>query len=399
MQEGLLPNFSEARRAGMLPAAADDVSVACRRWRGRRSAPARIRRATTSSTSSIAIGAPTCRCCRRRTSARSSGSCGSAATASRCTSRSCACLRKSKPFWTILGEHRIWSTVLRVPITFPPDRFYGAELSAMCVPDLLGTQGTFLLFTTRPAGERFKEGGLRVPVDRRRRSHRDDGRAAGEHASSTARRRSQVPLRIALDRARRRARVRSGRRRSVDAEPGALSDWVTLTFPAAPGVKVVGDHAPAGHRDGRALLALHVARSTSIPKSRRCRSRIRRTTRPTSPSASAPYSTLGLAEDTWALNEGVTDDGTFLQQTYDIDREREAMFFAALDRLRRGSLVCVFDATDRIQHMFWRYIEPDHPAARGREDAPHRDAIRELYRAQRRAGRPRAWRSSATATC
>ena len=49
--------------------------------------------------------------------------------------------------------------MLRVPITFPPDRFYGAELSAMSVPDLLGTQGTFLLYTTRPAGERFKEGG------------------------------------------------------------------------------------------------------------------------------------------------------------------------------------------------------------------------------------------------
>ena len=47
-------------------------------------------------------------------------------------------------FWTILGEHRIWSTILRVPITFPPDRFYGAQLSAMCVPDLLGTPGTFL---------------------------------------------------------------------------------------------------------------------------------------------------------------------------------------------------------------------------------------------------------------
>ena len=68
-----------------------------------------------------------------------------------------------------------------------------------------------------------------------------------------------------------------------------------------------------------------------------------------------PYSTLGLAEDTWALNEGVTSERTFLQQTYDIDRERRTMFFSALDRLRRGSLVCVFDATDRIQHMFWRY--------------------------------------------
>ena len=29
-------------------------------------------------------------------------------------------LRKSKPFWAVLGEHRIWSTILRVPITFPP---------------------------------------------------------------------------------------------------------------------------------------------------------------------------------------------------------------------------------------------------------------------------------------
>ncbi len=76
-------------------------------------------------------------------------------------------LRRSTPFWTLLGERRIWSTILRVPITFPPDRFYGAELSAMCVPDVLGTQGTFLLFTTRPASGRFKEGGIRVPIELR----------------------------------------------------------------------------------------------------------------------------------------------------------------------------------------------------------------------------------------
>jgi predicted AlkP superfamily phosphohydrolase/phosphomutase len=92
------------------------------------------------------------------------------------------------------------------------------------------------------------------------------------------------------------------------------------------------------------------------------------------------FSTLGLAEDTWALNEGVIDDGTFLQQAYDIDGERQSMFFTALDRLRRGTLVCVFDATDRIQHMFWRYLEAGHPAGAGRETAVHRDAIRDLYK-------------------
>ena len=56
-------------------------------------------------------------------------------------------LRKSKPFWTVLGETGIFSAVLRVPITFPPDRFRGVQLSAMCVPDLRGTHGIFSFFT------------------------------------------------------------------------------------------------------------------------------------------------------------------------------------------------------------------------------------------------------------
>src|SRR5207245_4440031 len=71
-------------------------------------------------------------------------------------------------------------------------------------------------------------------------------------------------------------------------------------------------------------------------------------------------------------------EATFLQQTYDIDDERRAMFFTALDRLKRGSLVCVFDATDRVQHMFWRYIDNRHPAAR--DHTEHRHAIRDLYK-------------------
>jgi predicted AlkP superfamily phosphohydrolase/phosphomutase len=292
-------------------------------------------------------------------------------------------LRKSKPFWTILGEHRVWSTVLRVPITFPPDRFYGAELSAMCVPDLLGTQGTFLLFTTRPSGERFKEGGQRVPVTLH--GDRIDTVVQGpENVFLAGSPPLEIPLRITIDRSTRTARADLGGT-TVDLTAGRLSDWVTLTFPAAPGIKVAGltrllvTEMPGGAGSDE-RFSLYMSPINIDPE---------KPAMPVShPSYYAtylakrigPYSTLGLAEDTWALNEGVTDDGTFLQQTYDIDREREAMFFAGMDRLRKGTLVCVFDATDRIQHMFWRYLEKDHPAGRGRDTAEHRDAIRELYK-------------------
>jgi predicted AlkP superfamily phosphohydrolase/phosphomutase len=295
-------------------------------------------------------------------------------------------LRKSKPFWTILGEHRVWSTILRVPITFPPDRFYGAELSAMCVPDLLGSQGTFLLFTTRPAADRFKEGGLRVPVIVR--NDRVDTVIKGpENMFLAGSPPLELPLRISIDRSNRTVRAEINGT-PVDLAPGRLSEWVTLTFHAAPGIKVSGlsrllvTEMPgvAQAATGDQHFSLYMSPISIDPE---------KPAMPVShPSFYAtylakrigPYSTLGLAEDTWALNEGVTDDGTFLEQTYDIDREREAMFFAGLDRLRKGSLVCVFDATDRIQHMFWRYLEKDHPAARGRERAEHRDAIRELYK-------------------
>jgi predicted AlkP superfamily phosphohydrolase/phosphomutase len=288
-------------------------------------------------------------------------------------------LRRSQPFWSILGAHGVWSTILRVPITFPPDKFKGAQLSAMCVPDLLGTQGTFLLYTTRPAEKRFKEGGIRIELPRN--GSRMVTRIEGpENAFREGHPPLETPMVIELDRAAGRARVTVGAQ-TVTLEPRTLSDWIPLSFRAAPGIRVsgicrmmvaeLGDH-----------FSLYVTPINIDPD------------RPAMPISHPPYyatylakkighfCTLGLAEDTWALNEGVTDDATFLRQSYDIDRERREMFFAALDRLREGTLVTVFDATDRIQHMFWHYLEADHPANRNgaAAGAEHGNAIEEIYR-------------------
>ena len=158
MEEGHAPELPSSRRRAATAGCGRPFRRS-RPWRGRRSAPARNpaqhnifdfldrdRRTYLPLLSSAHIG-------QRRRDSSSSG-----ASASRCERPELRLLRKSKPFWTILGEHGIWSTVLRVPITFPPEKFDGAQLSAMCVPDLLGTQGTFLLYTTRPAGDALQGG-------------------------------------------------------------------------------------------------------------------------------------------------------------------------------------------------------------------------------------------------
>src|SRR4029077_14984141 len=60
-------------------------------------------------------------------------------------------LRRSQPFWKILSDYGIFNCVIRVPISFPPEKLRGVQLSAMCVPDLRGTQGMFSHYTTRAA--------------------------------------------------------------------------------------------------------------------------------------------------------------------------------------------------------------------------------------------------------
>jgi predicted AlkP superfamily phosphohydrolase/phosphomutase len=286
-------------------------------------------------------------------------------------------LRKSKPFWTILGENDIWSTVLRVPITFPPDRFYGAQLSAMMVPDLLGTLGTFLHYTTRTDDARV-DNGLRFPLERSVPGSSYRGVLQGpENSFLDGNPPLEVALEIAVDSSRNRATVSIGKE-TVELAPRELSDWVTITFHAAPGISVHGITR---------IMVLEMGEHVSLYLSPINLDGEKPAMPISHPSYYATYlakkigkySTLGLAEDTEALKEGVTDDATFLAQAYGIDRERQSMFFAALDRLRRGSLVCVFDATDRIQHMFWRYTEKGHPADRSAPDAPHRDAIEKLY--------------------
>jgi predicted AlkP superfamily phosphohydrolase/phosphomutase len=80
-----------------------------------------------------------------------------------------------------------------------------------------------------------------------------------------------------------------------------------------------------------------------------------------------------MAEDTWALNEGVIDEDAFLAQAASIQQERERMFFSALDRTRRGVVACVFDTSDRVQHMFYRYVDR-------RRQGRHAEVIERLYR-------------------
>nr|WP_202799924.1 alkaline phosphatase family protein [Schlesneria paludicola] len=284
-------------------------------------------------------------------------------------------LRKSKPFWSILSDYGIFNCVIRVPITFPPEKLRGVQLSAMCVPDLRGTQGEFTHFTTKPLDANTCYGGETVSVSREGQIVASE-LTGPPHPTNPKSGSLKLPFRVTIhDHGHATLRIGNQTRK---LKRGTYTDWVPVTFRCGMSVKISGVCRFLLLSD-EPDFELYVTPINIDPE------------KPAMPigypsvypvylaKRQGPYATLGLAEDTWGLNEQVLDDEHFLEQCLETDRERESMFFDSLDKIPRGFCVCVFDGTDRMQHMFWRYHDPEHPARPETIPAEHANAIEDLY--------------------
>ena len=284
-------------------------------------------------------------------------------------------LRKSKSFWKILGEAGIFSHILRVPITFPPQKFHGAMLSGMCVPDIRGTQGSFSYYSTNQEDSDYT-GGIRMPL--KKKGERLEGKLTGpENTLKKSKDPIKIPFTIEILTDKKEAVLRISGKTYILKEK-TFTPWIKVSFKAGLGIRVRGI-CQFYLKSITPDTELYVSPINIDPE------------RPALP-VSHPhfysvylaklfgsFGTLGLVEDTWALNEHVLDEDAFLDQVYRIHEEREKQFFHVLQKTKKGLCVCVFDATDRVQHMFFRYLVDDHPANRGKDCAKYAGIIEDLY--------------------
>jgi predicted AlkP superfamily phosphohydrolase/phosphomutase len=279
-------------------------------------------------------------------------------------------LQKSQPFWKVLGESRVWSSIIRVPITFPPQPFKnGTLLAGMCVPDIQGTQGSFSFYSTKPRPADAHIGGQQYQI--RRSGNAVESKLTGptgpdKHAL-------KCPFRVELDDAAKRARITIGAE-TVEVGFREYTPWMVVPFGKLTGIArmyiqtwddkdvelyctpiQINPDAPAMPISHPFVYAIYLAKMQGL------------------------YGTLGLAEDTWALNERVIDEEAFLKQAWLYFEERKKHLWDVLDKTKRGFVTVVFDTSDRISHMFYRYLDPTHPANAGKDVEQHKDVIPDMY--------------------
>lgn len=286
--------------------------------------------------------------------------------------------RTGIPFWKTIADEGIPTVAINVPYSFPPDPMrHGRMLSGLGVPDLLGINSLFTYGTSAPPpeSERNPGGGRIVPI--RMDGERGELVLEGPKPSDQAPARTRVLLSFTR-RADGKVEARVGTR-SLVLEPRVFSEFVEVDF-------VDGDF----HARGVVRLLLLEASPT-----------LRVFITPISVDPREPwfpisypgefaetvaeglghvYKTVGWDHDTSSLNAEVLDDELFLRDMDAIETDRREMLLDAIARDDFRMLVWVSTATDRVSHMFYRLIDPEHPRYDAALAARFGDAIENEYR-------------------
>jgi predicted AlkP superfamily phosphohydrolase/phosphomutase len=275
-------------------------------------------------------------------------------------------LRRGTTVWNLLTAAGIPSVVLRCPCSYPPDSLNGRMLSGMGVPDLRGGLGTATFYTTASdatPGESENVVKLTAESGGEIRTHiigpRNPKRGSGLRPDLTA------EIRLEVDRLERRVIIHSdGQPAKLELSEGEWSGWLRVKFKSGLLQSVSGmlrfflvRLEPTVELYASPLNFDPAAPLFPISAPWEYATELARTV--------GTFYTTGMVEDHAGLSNGRLSEAAYLDQCDQVVREREAMLLYELERFRDGLLFCLFDTPDRIQHMFWRFREPDHPANRG----------------------------------
>jgi len=281
---------------------------------------------------------------------------------------------KSKRFWQYTSGRKVPATIISCPITFPPDRITGKMLSGMGVTDVLGTEGTFSFYTTEKEPERESTGGKVFYLNKSPMmiSHLIGPKVSGAGGKADN---VRVPF---------KASVKDGQAtvefqgRTAQLKVGEWSDWQEVTFDlglfkkakgifkfylveAEPEFKLYAGPINMDPRDPLFKISYPDRYSREIAET------------------IGLYHTQGMPFDTWGLNENRIDEEAFIAQLEDIHKENMALLEHELAQFREGIFFFYFESSDIVQHMFWRYTDPQHPLYEPDAPARYKNMITEWY--------------------
>lgn len=284
-------------------------------------------------------------------------------------------VKKTASFWNYTSDKGINNIIINAPVTFPPDKIKGKMLSGMGVPDILGTEGTFSFYTTKPKQKNKVTGGK---VFYLQKTSQIKANLLGPRVARVGHKsaeNSKIPFTISLNQGHVDIKLQNNR---FSLAPKQWSDWQEVAFKLGPFKKAKG------------ILRFYLV--STNPRVQLYASPINLDPRDPFFPISYPknysrqltdkiglFHTQGMPMDTWAVNEKRLDEIAFLEQVNQIDKERQDILNLELKQFTNGILFAYFESPDIIQHMFWRYTDPQHPLYEPDAPKKYKTKIQDWY--------------------
>ncbi len=283
-------------------------------------------------------------------------------------------VRKGTAFWEITAAAGIPSAIIRWPITFPPKDNKAKVFAGLGVPDIKGSLGNYNFYTTTPVPQ-DDEGKHKIIVVADTETINTE--IIGPPVGGIKRKTANLPLTIKVDKAGKQVSLKIDGS-NITLKEKEWSDWVELKFKLGFFKKVKG--IAKFYLTKTDPLQLYISPIEVHPKDP-----VFKFTNPDEYAADLAeriglYHTLGMPEDTKALSEGRFGEEAFLESCKQIMHEREEMLFYELSHFDQGVLAFVFDTTDRIQHMFWRFEDPELFGTDKADYEKYKDVVEDYYR-------------------
>lgn len=291
-------------------------------------------------------------------------------------------LRDGDTIWEVSTRNGISSTVFQAPISFPVSKVPGSRMTpGLGVPDAKGTQGTFSFYVDdldilsshtkafAKSGRDTEFGGQTKEIIILPGDVINDyifgpkNPITGEDI--------KIEFDLVFNREDKTATITIEDQEQTIGE-GDWTDWWQIGFPINSLMKIDGiflmnmielpGTGPSGEPIGNFRLYM-----TPINFNPELPPKIIDLSYPRSYSGELAadlgdlYWTQGWAIDTWAYNEELVDENLFLEMVDMIETRREKIVFNELQKDNWNIFIGIFQATDRIQHMFFRLLDEEHP--------------------------------------
>ncbi len=290
--------------------------------------------------------------------------------------------RYGTPFWQLLSDAGIDTTLVRMPANFPPVGVGTRELSGMGTPDLGGTPGEFTFFSTdrRQFMKSDVSGGNIYPADL------IDGEFNGtlyalpdnpftlEESDAVG-----ADFEVFVDPDSAVAKIVIDDQELI-LQVGEWSPWVGVDFDLVPYVMSISGAVRFYLKSLRPDFGLYVTPIQIDPAN------------PASPishpesfasdlvDATGRYYTQEMPQDTKAIQWGVFDIDEFLEQVALTRAETTTQFKLLLDDWDGGFLFSYFGSVDQLSHVMWGLTrDPEHPAYVSDLHDPYQDVLPQVY--------------------